>query len=82
MPEHIHTLLYPHRRGDDTPTPFSKLLHDFKQHVGFHGKERLRLVWRKQGRLWSDPLNRWAHGDFDEQDVMNTRGYDRNIFSK
>lgn len=82
MPEHLHILLYPHRRGEDTPIPISRLLRDFKQHIGFFGKERLRQVWRNQGRLWSEPLNRWAHGEFDKQDIMNTRGHDRNIFSQ
>ncbi len=82
MPEHVHILLYPHRRGDDIPIPISQLLHGFKQHVGFYGKERLRQIWRMQGCLWSGPLNRWAHGEFDKQAIMNTRGYDRNIFSQ
>jgi putative transposase len=82
MPEHLHVLLYPHLRGDDGPVPISKLLRSFKQHIGFHGKERLREVWRRHGRLWSDPLNRWAHGEFDKQEIMNTRGYDRNIFTE
>ncbi len=82
MPEHLHVLLYPHRRGDDRPVPISKLLQSFKQHIGLFGKQRLRDVWRKQGQLWSPPLNRWAKGEFGKQEIMNTRGYDRNIFSE
>jgi putative transposase len=82
MPEHLHVLLYPHRRGDDRPVPISRLLECFKQHLGFYGKQRLRDVWRERRRLWSAPLNRWANGDFDKQEIMNTRGYDRNIFTE
>jgi len=82
MPEHVHVLLYPHRRGDDTPIPIGDVLHTFKQSIGLLGKERLRDVWRRQGRLWSDPLNRWARALFDKRDIMNTRGYDRNVFAE
>jgi REP element-mobilizing transposase RayT len=62
MPEHVHVIVYPHSRGKDDPLSISKLLHAFKKHVGFHGKERLREVWRVQGRLWSQPLNAWSTG--------------------
>ena len=82
MPEHLHVLVYPHRRGDDIPIPIGKALQTFKQYLGRQGKERLRNIWRQQKRLWSEPLNRWANGDFDKQDIMNTRGYDRNIFTE
>jgi putative transposase len=82
MPEHLHALLYPHRRGEDQPVPISQLLECFKQHIGFYGKQRLRDVWSRRRRLWSEPLNRWATGKFDKQEIMNTRGYDRNIFTE
>ncbi len=82
MPEHVHVLLYPHARGTDVPIPIGNVLQVFKQYVGRHGKERLRDVWRRRQRLWSEPLNRWAQGSFDKQEVMNTRGYDRNIFTE
>ena len=54
----------------------------FKEYVGRQGKEHLRNVWRREGRLWSDPLNRWASGQFDKQEILHTRGYDRNIFTR
>jgi len=82
MPEHVHVLVYPHRRGEDQPIAIGDVLQTFKQYVGRHGKERLRDVWRRQGRLWSDPLNRWGRGQFDKQEIMNTRGYDRNILTE
>jgi hypothetical protein len=82
MPEHLHVLLYPHQRGEDEPIPIGSVLQTFKQHLGRHGKERLRNVWARQGRLWSEPLNRWALGAFDKREVMNARGYDRNIFTE
>ena len=34
---------------------------------------------QKQGRLWSDPLHRWATRGFEKRDVWNVRGYDFNI---
>ena len=40
------------------------------------------VTMRTPQRLWSEPLNRWARGSFDKQDVMNTRGYDRNVFTE
>ena len=79
MPEHVHVMLYPHCRGCDNPTPASELLLAFKQHVGHHGKERLRDIWRRDGRLWCESLNRWARGDFGHQVIWNVRGYDFNI---
>lgn len=79
MPEHVHVLLLPHARGSMEPLPISKLLNTFKQHVGYHGKAWLRDYWREHGRLWSEPLNRWARGEFDEQPIWNTRGHDFNI---
>lgn len=82
MPEHLHVILYPHRRSDDVPIPISELIQAFKRHIGFNGKERLRDVWRKHRNLWSPPLNRWAQGEFGKQEVMNARGYDRNIFTE
>ncbi|MCB9849338.1 MAG: transposase [Phycisphaerales bacterium] len=82
IPEHVHVLLLPHRRGEDQPISITDLLLCFKQHVGCFGKERLREVCRRDGRLWSDPFNRWAYGEFDKRDLMNTRGYDRNIVSE
>jgi len=82
MPEHVHVLLLPQAPGIDRPIPISNLLHDFKQFVGFHGKARLRDVWKRHGSLWSPPLNDWAHGKLGKQPIWNTRGYDRNIFSE
>jgi hypothetical protein len=82
MPEHLHALVYPHRRGHDVPVPIGDILQTFKQYLGRHGKGRLRDVWRRQGQLWSAPLNRWANGAFAKREVMNTRGYDRNIFTE
>ena len=79
MPDHLHVVLYPHAKGDDRPIPISDLWHIFKKHIGFHGKACLRDVWRRDGKLWSDPLNAWAKGAFDHQTVMETRGYDFNI---
>ncbi len=81
MPEHLHLLIYPHARGDDQPIPISTLLHAFKKHVGFHGKQRLRDVWRARGQLWSKPLNTWARGDKREQSIWTVRGYDFNVRS-
>jgi len=79
MPEHVHVIVYPHPRGEDEPIPVSRLLHAFKQHVGFYGKQRLREVWREHGALRSSPLNAWATGDEDEQTIWNVRGYDFNV---
>jgi putative transposase len=79
MPEHVHVVLYPHARGDDQPVPISRLWQAFKQHVGFHGKERLRGLWREYGRLWSEPLNQWANGATGNRQIMETRGYDFNV---
>lgn len=79
MPDHVHPMVYPHARTDDHPIPVPRLLHAFKQHVGFHGKQRLREVWRLQGALWSQPLNVWAGGDRHEQRIWTVRGYDFNV---
>ncbi|MFQ5461951.1 MAG: transposase [Phycisphaerae bacterium] len=79
MPEHVHAIVYPHARGNDDPIPVSNMLHAFKKHVGFHGKQRLRDVWRTQGRLWSEPLNAWANGDKQGQTIWTVRGYDFNV---
>jgi REP-associated tyrosine transposase len=79
MPEHLHIVLYPHTRGKSEPIPISTLLHSFKQHIGFHGKECLRQLWRTKGRLWSQPLDDWARGARDKQTIMHPRGYDFNI---
>ena len=79
MPEHVHVVLYPHTRGDDRPVLVSRLWHAFKQHIGFHGEECLRGFWRLHGRLWSEPLNKRAHGATGKQQIMETRGYDFNI---
>ncbi len=79
MPEHVHVILLSHRRGEDEPTSISTLLAAFKKHVGFHGKERLRQVWRERGELWSRPLNNWAHGAHEAQPIWIPRGYDSNI---
>ncbi len=80
MPEHVHVIVYSHARESDTPIPISKLLHAFKKHVGYHGKKRLRDVWRERGELWSQPLNEWANND--KSLFWNTRGYDFNIHSQ
>jgi len=79
MPEHVHVLVYPHRRGCDEPTPISTLLHAFKRHVAYYGREALRTYWRQHGCLWSEPLNRWARGEFDKRVIWHKRGYDFNI---
>jgi len=79
MLEHVHVILYPRVRGNDLSIPISSLLHAFKKHVGFHGKQRLREVWRAQGSLWSDPLNTWATGKKNEQSIWTVRGYDFNV---
>jgi len=79
MPEHVHVMLYPHVSGGDQPVPVSRLWQAFKQHVGFYGKECLRELWRERGRLWSEPLNQWAHGATGKRQIMETRGYDFNI---
>lgn len=79
MPDHVHVLLLPHPHGSMDPLPISKLLNAFKQHVGFHGKECLRDYWRAHGRLWSEPLNRWAGCEFGDQHIWTTRGHDFNI---
>jgi putative transposase len=79
MPEHVHILLYPHARGSDQPIPVSTLLEVFKTHSGLACKERLREYWREHGRLWSEPLNRWARGERKEQAIWKPRGYDFNI---
>ncbi len=82
MPEHLHVLLYPHAPGDDRPIPIGRVLQIFKQTLGRLGKHRLRAVWRVHRKLWSAPLNRWANGEFDRQDIMQPRGYDRNVYSR
>src|SRR3972149_1560048 len=74
MPDHVHVMVYPHARGQEQPMRVSGLLAAFKQHVGYHGKARLREVWRRQGRLWSEPLNRWAWGALGRQAVWDGRG--------
>jgi putative transposase len=79
MPEHVHLILYPHAKGSDDPVPVSTLLHAFKQHVGFHGKQRLRQLWREHGRFWSRPLNTWARGHKGDQRIWTVRGYDFNV---
>jgi putative transposase len=80
MPEHVHVLLYPHAPGCETPIPISTLLHDFKEFVGREGKRRLRDYWRQHGRLWSEPLNRWAQGELGDQAFWNKRGHDFNVY--
>ena len=79
MPEHVHVLLFPHRRGSRDAIPVADLLRDFKQQVGFHGKARLRDYWREHGSLWSPPLNDWANGKFGAHDFWNARGHDRDF---
>ena len=81
MPEHLHCLIYPHAKNSQVPSPIGQVLQCFKQYIGRFGKNRLRDVWRTRGRLWSAPLNAWAEGVFAKQEIMNTRGYDRNIFA-
>jgi putative transposase len=82
MPDHLHVLLYPHRRGDDNCIPISQLLLEFKRHIGFFGRARLVDIWKQRGGLWSAPLNQWARGEFDKQVILHSRGFDRNIFSE
>jgi putative transposase len=82
MLEHVHVVLLPQRRGNPDPIPISTVLHNFKQHVGFHVKQRLREVWKARAQLWSMPLNDWALGRFDSQKIWITRGYDRHIVSE
>lgn len=79
MPDHVHVLIYPHAHGCDTPINISKLLNRFKQHTGYYGKACLRDYWHQHDRLWSEPLNQWARGTLDRQDLWNPRGYDFNI---
>jgi len=79
MPEHLHIILYPHAKTCDVPIPVSRLLHRFKQYIGFYGKEILRGIWRQQGGLWSDALNEWATNRLEPKQLMETRGYDFNI---
>ena len=79
MPEHVHVLLYPHRRGCDEPTAISGLLHSFKRHVAHYCKEGLRTVWGQHGGLWSEPLNRWARGEYKGHPIWFKRGYDFNV---
>jgi REP element-mobilizing transposase RayT len=79
MPDHIHVILYPHRKGDDVPVDISILLQSFKKHVGFFGKEWLREYWREHRQLWSAPLNGWAMSRKSNKSIWNKRGYDFNI---
>ena len=79
MPDHVHLIVYPHGPGEAEPVPVSKLWYAFKKHIGFHGKQCLRGLWRESGGLWSDSLNAWARGRYGKQSVMHTRGYDFNI---
>jgi len=82
MPDHVHVMVHPQARSQEQPMPVSRLLAAFKQHVGYQGKARLWEVWRRQGRLWSEPLNRWASAALGPQTIWNTRGYDFNIRRK
>jgi putative transposase len=79
MPDHVHVILLPQRRGEAEPIKISSLLAAFKKHVGFHGKERLRDVWRRDRHLWSEPLNNWALGVHGERPIWIPRAYDSNI---
>jgi len=79
MPDHLHFMVYPHAPDDDTPIPISTLLHRLKMHLAMAGKARLREIWREHGRLWCEPLNRWARHEFPKQIIFNTRGHDFNI---
>lgn len=79
MPDHLHFIVLPHRRGDDTPIPISQVLHRFKRQIGMEAKDRLRDIWRHKRTLWAAPLNAWAAGEYPKQVVFNTRGYDFNI---
>lgn len=79
MPEHLHAVIYPHPRGEDEPVRISTLLHAFKKHIGFHGRQCLRRIWRTDGQLWSGLLNQWARHEYPRQDLLYPRGYDFNI---
>lgn len=79
MPDHLHLIFYPHRKGDDVPIPFSKILHAFKKHLGYHGKQAMLRLSKRTGQLWSEPLNDWLAGKMQKQTIMETRGYDFNI---
>jgi len=79
MPEHVHLVLYPHPPRTDTPIGISTILHAFKKHVGFHGKQLLTKLTDKEGRLWSDPLTAWANKTPESRSLWTTRGYDFNI---
>jgi putative transposase len=79
MPEHVHVLFLPHTRGSLDPLPISRLLNAFKQHAGFYGKRMLREYWRTHNQLWSEPLSRWARGEFGARPIWNKRGHDFNI---
>jgi putative transposase len=80
MPDHLHVVLYPHPRGNSQPVRISTLLHAFKKHVGFHGKAKLRSLWRRRGELWSAPLNDWAVGRLEKRIILVPRGFDFNTF--
>ncbi len=76
MPDHVHVLLYPHRRGSGKPVPVSTLARLFRKSVEHHGRNRLRAVWERQGRLWTEPLNAWARGRLGTDAIWDKRATD------
>lgn len=78
MPEHVHLMVFPHRTGTDDVIPISTVLQKLKQHVGRHGKEALRHIWRSNRTLGSPPLDVWATGN-DNKPFWKTRAYDFNV---
>jgi putative transposase len=82
MPEHLHLMLYPHTKSCETPIPVSRLLHNFKQSVGFHGKQALRQCWRRHRSLGGGPLDDWALSRGQTRSIWTTRAYDFNVTSQ
>ncbi len=78
MPDHIHLIIYPHKRRNDEPIPISIIIKTLKQYVGYYGKNKLREMQARHGTLWSPAINEWmAHQR--GQSVWMKRAYDFNI---
>ncbi len=78
MPDHVHLILYPHKRCDPMPIPISIIIKSFKQHVGFHGRQRLLELQEKYGKLWSPAVDDWSRSQ-PPKSIWMKRGYDFNI---
>jgi putative transposase len=81
MPEHVHLLVFPMRKGTDEPVAISTMLQDLKQYVGRQGKEALRSIWRERRSLGSPPMDAWALGAAPKP-FWKTRAYDFNVTSE